>query len=75
MLKPFATKLDEAVLKKLDELAQKTRIPKSRLCHQAIELLVDHYDQREKKLALAERIYQEDSSLVASGSSGSEKTF
>ncbi|HTL47355.1 MAG TPA: ribbon-helix-helix domain-containing protein [Verrucomicrobiae bacterium] len=75
MLKPFATKLDEAVLKKLDELAQKTRIPKSRLCHQAIELLVDHYDQREKKLALAERIYQEDASLVASGSSASEKTF
>lgn len=80
MLKPFATKLDEGILKKLDELAQKSRIPKSRLCHQALELLMEHYEQREKKLALAERLYQheqEDVPLVGSSSGGgsSEKNF
>ncbi len=56
MLKPFATKLDATVLVKLDELAEKTQIPKSRLCRQAIELLVAHYDQMEADLELAERM-------------------
>lgn len=45
MLKPFATKLPEETLVKLDELSRKSRIPKSRLLEQAIELLVEHYRQ------------------------------
>jgi len=77
MLKPFATKLDEAVLKQLDELARKTRIPKSRLCHQAIEMLVGHYEEQGRKLALGERLYQEEAPLVGTGagSAGGEKSF
>ncbi len=56
MLKPFATKLDQSILAKLDELAEKTQIPKSRLCRQAIELLVAHYEQMEADLEFAERM-------------------
>ena len=56
MLKPFATKLDEEVLSKLDKIAEKTRIPKSRLCRQAIELLAEHYERMEEDLHLAEEI-------------------
>ena len=56
MLKPFATKLTENTLAKLDLLAQKTRIPKSRLLEQAIELLVEHYRQIESDLALAQKV-------------------
>lgn len=56
MLRPFATKLTEETLAKLDELAQKTRIPKSRLCEQAIELLAEHYRQIESDLVLAQKI-------------------
>lgn len=56
MLKPFATKLDASVLSKLDDLAEKTQIPKSRLCKQAIELLVAHYEQVEADLEFAERM-------------------
>ena len=56
MLKPFATKLNEATLTKLDQLAQKTRIPKSRLVEQAMELLVEHYRQIEEDLVRAQKI-------------------
>ena len=56
MLKPFATKLTEETLAKLDELAQKTRIPKSRLLDQAIELLVEHHRQIASDLVLAQKI-------------------
>lgn len=56
MLKPFATKLDEEVIAKLDTLAQKTQIPKSRLCRQAIELLAAHYERLEEDLQIAEQI-------------------
>ena len=56
MLKPFATKLTEETLVKLDELAQKTRIPKSRLCEQAIELLLEHYRQIDSDLVLAQKV-------------------
>ena len=64
MLKPFATKLDEKILEKLDEISRKTQIPKSRLCRQAIELLAAHYDRVEENLELAERI-RHDSLLAA----------
>ena len=56
MLKPFATKLNEATLVKLDQLAQKTRIPKSRLVEQAMELLVEHYRQIDEDLVRAQKI-------------------
>jgi len=56
VLKPFATKLTEETLAKLDELAQKTRIPKSRLLDQAIELLVEHHRQIASDLVLAQKI-------------------
>jgi predicted transcriptional regulator len=56
VLKPFATKLDEEVIAKLDTLAQKTQIPKSRLCRQAIELLAAHYERLEEDLQIAEQI-------------------
>lgn len=56
MLKPFATKLTEETLAKLDELSQKTRIPKSRLCEQAIELVVEHYRQIDNDLVLAQKM-------------------
>jgi predicted DNA-binding protein len=56
MLKPFATKLPIETLIRLEELAQKTRIPKSRLCEQAIDLLVEHYRQIASDLSLAQKI-------------------
>ena len=56
MLKPFATKLNEPTLAKLDQLAQKTRIPKSRLVEQAIELLAEHYRQIDEDLTRAQKI-------------------
>ena len=56
MLKPFATKLREETLVRLDELAQKTRIPKSRLCEQAIELLVKHYRQLDQDLITGKKV-------------------
>lgn len=56
MLKPFATKLPEVTLTKLDQLARKSRIPKSRLCEQAIELLVEHFRQIDSDLVLAQKI-------------------
>ena len=56
MLKPFATKLTEETLAKLDELAQKTRIPKSRLLEQAIELLVEHYRQMNQDRLTGQKI-------------------
>lgn len=60
MLKPFATKLQETTLAKLDQLTKKTRIPKSRLCEQAIELLVEHYKQIDSDLVLAQKIREAD---------------
>ncbi len=54
MLKPFATKLDEETIHKLDVLSHKTQIPKSRLCRQAIELLAAHYERVEADLHFAE---------------------
>ena len=56
MLKPFATKLTEETLAKLDELSQKTRIPKSRLCEQAVGLLVEHYRQMNQDRLMGQRI-------------------
>ncbi len=56
MLKPFATKLEEEIISKLDEISEKTQIPKSRLCRQAIELLAAHYERVEADLHLAERV-------------------
>ena len=56
MLKPFATKLSLETLAKLDELAKKSRIPKSRLCEQAIQLLIEHYQQIVHDLVLAQKI-------------------
>ena len=56
MLKPFATKLNESTLAKLDQLAQKTRIPKSRLIEQAIDLLIEHYRQIDEDLTLAQKV-------------------
>lgn len=56
MLKPFATKIPEEALKELDRLAQKTGIPKARLCKQAIELLVEHYRQRDEDLVLGKKV-------------------
>ncbi len=56
MLKPFATKLTEETLAKLDGLAQKTRIPKSRLCEQAIELLLEHYRQMNQDRLMGQKI-------------------
>jgi len=55
-LKPFATKLSEETLAKLDLLAQKTRVPKSRLCEQAIGLLVEHYRQIDSDLLLGQKV-------------------
>ena len=56
MLKPFATKLPIETLIKLEGLAQKTRVPKSRLCEQAIDLLIEHYRQIDSDLVLAQKI-------------------
>lgn len=56
MLKPFATKLNETTLTKLDQLSHKTRIPKSRLVEQAIELVIEHYRQIDQDLILAQKI-------------------
>ena len=56
MLKPFATKLSLETLEKLDELSRKSRIPKSRLCEQAIELLMEHYRQRDSDLVLGKKV-------------------
>lgn len=66
MLKPFATKLDEKVLLKLDELSRKTQIPKSRLCKQAIELLAAHYDRVDQNIEIAERIRAQEPMLALS---------
>ena len=59
-LKPFATKLTEETLSRLDTLAQKTRIPKSRLLEQAIGLLAEHYRQIDSDLVLAQKIREGD---------------
>lgn len=64
MLKPFATKLDEEILVKLDELSERTQIPKSRLCKQAIELLMAHYERREENLEFAERMRNQESLMA-----------
>lgn len=66
MLKPFATKLDDSILQKLDELSVKTQIPKARLCKQAMELLFSHYERVEQNLELAERIRSQEL-LVGAG--------
>ena len=67
MLKPFATKLDDKVLAKLDALSEKTQIPKSRLCRQAIELLAAHYERLEENLEFAERMRSREPLAVLSG--------
>jgi predicted DNA-binding protein len=56
VLKPFATKLPLETLAKLDQLSQRSRIPKSRLCEQAIELLIHHYQQIDSELSLAQKV-------------------
>ncbi|MBI3307733.1 MAG: ribbon-helix-helix domain-containing protein [Candidatus Omnitrophica bacterium] len=65
MLKPFATKLDEKVIQKLDEIAQKTQIPKSRLCRQAIELLAAHYERVEENMHMGEKVRQRETVSVS----------
>ena len=69
MLKPFATKLDEKTIEKLDEIARKTQIPKSRLCRQAIDLLAAHYERIEQDIHLAARVRRNEEELVLAGSS------
>jgi len=64
MLKPFATKLDETTIEKLDSLSKRTQIPKSRLCRQAIDLLAAHYDKVNQDLQLAERMRNRESPHV-----------
>jgi predicted transcriptional regulator len=56
VLKPFATKLPAETLVKLDELSRKSRIPKSRLCEQAIELLLEHYRQIDEDLVAGKKM-------------------
>lgn len=68
MLKPFATKLDEKILDKLDDISRKTQIPKSRLCRQAIELLAAHYDRLEENLEFAERMRTQEPLLTVNAS-------
>jgi predicted DNA-binding protein len=43
MLKPFNTKLKEEQIRLLDEISERTHIPKSRLVRQAIDLLIAEY--------------------------------
>jgi len=42
--KRFATTVDKKLLKKLDNLSKETRIPKSRLIDEAIELLLKEHN-------------------------------
>ena len=56
MLKPFGTKLSEETLRKLDELSHKSRIPKSRLLEQAIELLMEHYRELDHDLVTGRKV-------------------
>ena len=69
MLKPFATKLDESIIAKLDDIARKTQIPKSRLCRQAIEMLAEHYERLEENLAKVEQMNQRDAVTPAESTS------
>lgn len=69
MLKPFATKLDESIIAKLDDIARKTQIPKSRLCRQAIEMLAEHYKRLEENLAKVELMNQHDAVTPAESTS------
>ncbi|MEK6189970.1 MAG: ribbon-helix-helix domain-containing protein [Carnobacterium alterfunditum] len=41
--KPLSTTLDKKLIQKLDELAKQTRIPKSKLIDEAVELLLDKH--------------------------------
>ena len=66
MLKPFATKLDETIIEKLGQLSQKTQIPKSRLLRQAIELLVERYEQMEADQLCGEKIRNRELESIAS---------
>lgn len=67
MLKPFATKLPEETLAKLDGLSHKTRIPKSRLCEQAIDLLAEHYRRIENDLLLAQKVRETEQETKVGG--------
>lgn len=40
-IKRFATTVDKKLVKKLDELSKETRIPKSKLIDETIELIVE----------------------------------
>jgi len=42
--KRFTTTVDKKLLKKLDNLSKETRIPKSRLIDEAIELLLKEHN-------------------------------
>lgn len=48
--------MPEETLDKLNQLAQKTGIPKSRLCKQAIDLLAERYRQIDEDLVLAQKV-------------------
>ena len=47
---PFATKIDEELKLKLQELSKSTHIPQSKLIDEAIEHLIGLYDLRTKIL-------------------------
>ncbi len=42
--KRFATTVDKKLLKKLDKLSEETRIPKSKLIDESIELLLKEHN-------------------------------
>ena len=43
MLKPFNTKIEDRQIKALNVLSSSTHIPKARLVRQAIDLLIEEY--------------------------------
>lgn len=46
--KTFSNAIDKELSDKFDELSKSTRIPKSKLLDQAIELLLEHYAANKK---------------------------
>ncbi|MDK8747725.1 ribbon-helix-helix domain-containing protein [Streptococcus agalactiae] len=47
--KTFSNAIDKELSDKFDELSKSTRIPKSKLLDQAIELLLEHYSNKKTK--------------------------
>jgi predicted transcriptional regulator len=44
--KAFSNAIDKELFKQFDELAKQTRIPKSKLLDEAIELLLERYEKK-----------------------------